>query len=73
MASFMILTGEWTIFSQNKIFNVTKRLQRIERNVFTNYRLYLNFTDHYLAMIWRAIRPNIANIVPALLNDVDYT
>ena len=41
----MILTGECTRFSQNKIFNVTKRLQRIERNEISNYRLYLNFTD----------------------------
>ena len=49
---------------------MTKRLQRIE---FSKYRLYLNFTDHSLAMSQRAIIPKFANIVPALLLSHQYT
>ena len=38
-----------------------------QRNEFSNYRLWLNFTDHCSAMSQRAIIPKFANTVPALL------
>ena len=39
MASFVILTDKCTNFSPNIIYNMTKRLQRIERNELSRYRL----------------------------------
>ena len=68
MAIFIILTANCTKFSQNDIFNGTKRTQRIERNEFSKCRLYLNFTDHWSAMSRRAIILKFANIVPALIH-----
>ena len=67
MASFVTLTGKCIKFLPNMIFSVTKRLQRIERNEFSKYRLQLNFTNHCLAMSQRVIIPKFANFVPALV------
>ena len=40
----------------------------LQRNGFSKYLFYLNFSDHWLAMSQRAIKPKFANIIPALVH-----